>query len=62
MIKYILTTEKAVVNLINNEIVKMSQDTTNAIKYNTIGEAMKDASQVNKVLGHFCCKVISIEI
>lgn len=62
MLKYVLSTEKCVVNLINNEIVKMSQDTTNVIKYNTIGEAMVDCIQVNKVLGRPCCKVISIEV
>lgn len=61
MIKYVLTTEKSVVNLLNDEIVKMSQNTKKAVKYNTIGEAMNNCIKVNRILGSQCCKVVSIE-
>ena len=43
----------------NNEII-ISPDYTKATQYSTIGEAMKAASEVNKILGTHLVKVESI--
>lgn len=61
MIKYVLTTETAIVDLVDGN-VKMHQNQAKAIKYNTIGEAMADCVKVNKVIGYPCCKIVSVEV
>lgn len=59
MNKFVITSGKSVVNYFNNTIVNVTNTETPKY-YNTIGEAMKDAILVNKLLNTNSFKVISI--
>ena len=41
------------------EDIVLTRDYTQAIKYKTIGDAMRDAVKLNDLIGHYIIKVIS---
>ena len=67
MTKYILLSGLSVISKIPTfESSQLSYSITNviehAIQFDTIGEAMKVASKINKMLGYASYKVVSVEI
>ena len=59
MNKYVITSGKSVVSYFDNTIVHRT-NTDNPKYYKTIGEAMKDAVLINKLLNTNSFKVMSI--
>ena len=41
------------------EDIVLTKDYTQAIQYKTIGDAMRDAAELNDLIGHYIIKVIS---
>lgn len=67
MIKYILSSGSSVISdmttvkgtLVNYTTTNVSEQ---AVQFETIGEAMKAASEVNKILGQALYRVVPIDI
>lgn len=66
MTKYIISSGTSIVNEIleNQEFVavKISNKPSEAVQFNTIGDAMREASKVNKILGSAAYRAAPIEI
>lgn len=66
MIKYIISSGTSVVceliEMKQSTSIKVTNEADNALSFNTIGEAMFNASKVNKILGTHGYRVMSVEI
>ncbi len=66
MTKYIISSGASVVCEISemeqSTAVKVTNETDKAISFDTIGEAMLNASKVNEILGTHGYRVMSIEV
>lgn len=66
MIKYIISSGTSVVSELlemgQSTAVKITNEADKAISFNTIGEAMLNASKVNKILGTHGYRAMPIEV
>lgn len=66
MIKYIISSGTSVVSeILETEqvtAVKVTNEADKALSFNTIGEAMLNASKVNKIIGAHSYRAITIEV
>lgn len=66
MTKYIMSSGTSVIGEVLEQkeftAVKITDDASKAIQFETIGEAMSKADRVNKILGAAVYRAVSIEI
>lgn len=66
MIKYIISSGTSIVNeLLENQeyvAVRITNNPSEAIRFDTIGDAMREASKVNKILGSSTYRALSVEV
>lgn len=60
MEKYVISSGLSVISDIKDNHITTTTLIEDAIQFNRIGDAMKQASEINKILGHSCYKVMSI--
>lgn len=61
MTKYVLSSGQSVVTQMSNNF-SISNIAEDAIKFDTIGDAMRAAVEINKMINHATYKAVSIEV